>query len=315
MSTSSRLALGVDIGGTSTKLGLVSAEGVITAPRKIVTDALGDDPTPFLARLDAAIESLWDHAGQELAGIGVSTHGEVDPARRGPIIAGNTPALRNFDLRGHLEARFGCRVVLNNDLTAHTLGEYHFGCGRGVGRFMCMAMGTGLGAGVIVDGRPLIIDGGNSGNTGLVVLDPHGPLDNNGIRGSAEALCGVRGIERLARERYGHAVTARDVIDAARIGDDPVAGAIMRQVGEYLGHTLAILSVIFYPQRIAITGGTTAAGDVLLQATRDTFEVLVGGFFRDIAAHTGGHFHEAEIVLGERGSEAGLLGSTIELFA
>lgn len=311
----SSLALGVDIGGTSTKLGLVERSGTITAQYRLPTDAHGNDPDPFLTRLYAAIDGVLAQAGREIVGIGVSTHGEVDAERRGPIIAGNTPALRNVDLRGRLEARYHLPVVLNNDLTAHALGEYHYGCGRGVQRFMCMAMGTGLGAGVIVAGKPLIIDGGNSGNTGLVVIDPDGPADYNGIRGSAESLCGLPGIERLARERYGRAVTAREVISAARSGADPEAVAIMGQIGAYLGHTLAILSVIFYPHRIALTGGTTAAGAALLEPCRATFARLVGDFFRDIAANTGGHFREVEIVIGKCGSEAGLLGSVVELFA
>ena len=111
-----------------------------------------------------------------------------------------------MDVRGTIEARYGLPVVMNNDLTAHALGEYFFGCGSGIERFMCMAVGTGLGAALIVEGKPLIIDGGNSGNTGLIILDPTAPRDNNGIRGSAEGLCGVAGIERLARERYGRFV-------------------------------------------------------------------------------------------------------------
>jgi glucokinase len=179
---------------------------------------------------------------------------------------------------------------------------------------MCMAVGTGLGAALIVDGKPLIIDGGNSGNTGLIILDPEAPRDNNGIRGSAEGLCGVDGIERLARQRYGREVPAHEVIAAARLGDDATAVEIMRQTGKWLGQTLASLSVIFYPHRIALTGGATHAGSVLLDACREQFDWLVGDFFRDLAANTGGSFKDVEIVLGNGGSETGLLGAAVEIF-
>jgi glucokinase len=313
MSDPNRIALGIDVGGTNTKLALVDAQGRISSFQRIPTDALGRDPHPFLGRLFASMDGLLASTSAPVVGIGISMHGEVDTERRGPILAGNTPALRNFDMRGALEDRYRLPVDLYNDLTAHSLGEYHFGTGRGVERFMCLAIGTGLGAGVIVKGQPLIIDGGNSGNTGLIILDAQGPLDHNGIRGSAEGLCGVRGIERLARERYGREVRAHEVIAAAREGGDPDAVAIMRQIGAYLGQTLASLSVIFYPHRITLTGGTAAAGSVLLEAVRDQFEHLIGPFFRDIAANTHGHFREVEIVLGEQGSETGLLGAVINL--
>ncbi|MCC7206623.1 MAG: ROK family protein [Anaerolineae bacterium] len=309
-----RRALAIDIGGSTTKLGLVSPEGKITHSGAFPTRASGSDPEPFFTQLLPAVQERIVAAGHSLMGIGISTHGEVDHERRGPIISGNNPALRNVDIRGRLEAHFGLRVILNNDLVAHALGEYHYGCGLGVERFMCMAVGTGLGAAMVVQGQPLIIDGGNSGNTGLIILDPDMPRDSNGIAGSAEGLCGVPGIERLAYERYGRTVRASDVIAAAREGNDSVAQAIVAQVGSWLGQTLASLSVIFYPHRIALTGGTASAGSVLLNACRARFLHLVGPFFHDIALNSDGHFLDVEIVLGERGAEAALLGAVVELF-
>lgn len=308
------VVLGMDVGGTSTKMALIRPSGEISALRKIPTDAKGTDPAPFLARLFPEVDALLEQGGSAILGLGVSMHGEVDDERRGPIIAGNTPALRGMDMRGTLEQRYGLPVVLNNDLTAHALGEYVFGVGGGVRRFMCMAMGTGLGAGVIIDGKPLIIDGGNAGNTGLIILDPRGPVDYNGLRGSAEGLCGVPGIERMARERYGQHQPAHAVIAAARAGSDLIAVEIMQQVGRYIGHALVSLSVIYYPQRIALTGGTASAGAVLLDACRAEFEHLAGPFFRDLAINTRGHFHDVEIVLGEGGAETGILGAAVELF-
>lgn len=314
MNKNSPLVLGVDIGGTNTKLGLVQPNGTISLSQKFPTDATGTSPEPFFSRLFEAVDGLIAAAPPDLLGIGISAHGEIDRERRRPIITGNTPALRNIDVRGAVEQRYGLTVVMNNDLTAHALGEYYFGCGDGIERFMCLAIGTGLGAAMIVNGEPLIIDGGNSGNTGLIIIDPNAPRDSNKIRGSAEGLCGVPGIERLALARYGHSVTAYEVIAAARRGDDPIAQAIITQVGRWLGQTLASLSVIFYPQRIALTGGTASAGVVLLEACRQQFDELVGDFFRDLAANTNGHFKNVEIVLSEGGGEIGVLGAAVELF-
>ena len=169
---SSSIVLGIDIGGTNTKLGLVAPDGSIRSAKKMRTDANGNRPDDFFSRLFAVIDEIRTDAEADMIGIGISSHGEVDRERRRPIICPNTPALRNIDVRGALEQRYGLPVVMNNDLTAHAVGEYFFGCGGGIERFMCMAIGTGLGAGMIVAGKPLIIDGGNSGNTGLIILDP-----------------------------------------------------------------------------------------------------------------------------------------------
>lgn len=303
--------LAIDIGGTNTKIGLVQPDGTLISSRKMPTNA-HTTPDDFFRRLFTETDPLTD--GKTLLGIGISAHGELDHERRSPVVAPNTPALRNIDVRGIIERHYGLPAIMHNDLTAHALGEYHYGCGAGIQRFMCLAVGTGLGAAVLVDGEPLIIYSGNTGNTGLIILDPLAARDLNGIRGSAEGLCGVAGIERLGRERYGYTVAAHDIIAAARLGNDPLATEIMAQIGTWLGQTLASLSVIFYPHRIALTGGTAAAGQTLLEACRQQFDNLVGDFFRDLAANTGGHFKDVEIVLGNGGSETGILGAAVAVF-
>jgi glucokinase len=307
------VVLGIDIGGTNTKMALVNRTGRISVTRTIPTDAYGTSPEPFLNRLYELIDEVLASATDEIAGIGVSMHGELDDELRGAVLGLNTPALCGVDMLGLLSERYQMRVIINNDLTAHTLGEYYFGCGRGVKRFMCLAVGTGLGAGVLVDGKPLLIDGGNSGNTGLVVIDPDAPIGANGMKGSAEDLCGVSGIERLAQAYYGRTVAAHEVIAAARTGKDTTAVEIMQQIGRFLGHTLATLSVIFYPHKIALTGGTTTGGDALLVACRERFDELAGGFFGHIVNLPKSHYQMPEIVLGEGGADSGILGATVEL--
>ena len=306
-------ALGIDIGGTNTKMGLVDQTGDIRAFRTMPTDAHGDSPEPYLTRLYSLIDDVLSTDDDEILGIGVSMHGELNDEANGTVLGLNTPALIGVDLRGLLTERYQQKVMIYNDLMAHTLGEYYFGLGQGVKRFMCLAIGTGLGAGVLIDGKPLLIDGGNSGNTGLIILDPDQPIGANGIKGSAEELCGVSGIERLAKARYGRDMSAYEVIQSARDGNDPIAIEIMQQIGGYLGHTLASLSVIFYPHRIALTGGTAMAGDVLLEACRVRFDDLVGDFFRHISTLPNSHYQLANIVIGEGGATSGIQGATCEL--
>lgn len=309
-----RMALGIDIGGTHTKIGVVNEAGQIQAFRRIPTDARGTDPQPYLGSLIDAAQQVIQETNGAIMGVGLSTHGHLDDQRRGPILCENTPALQGVDIRGLLEATFRLPVVVNNDLTAHALAEYVYGSGRGTRRFMVMAVGTGLGVGVIVNGEPLRYIEGTPGDSGRVILEPDGPPDVLGVRGTAEGLCGVRGIERLARENYGYDVPAYEVIRAAREESSLPAQQTMAQVGSYLGHALALLSPIFLPNKIALTGGTTEAGPVLLDACRKRFQAMVGDYHRRLAEAAPEYYSEIDIVIGEMRGETGVVGAVVELF-
>lgn len=307
------LALGVDVGGTGTKAGLVDRAGQVYAFRRFPTQGHGDSAEPFMNDLRSCIRSLLEEAPVEVVGIGLSVHGWTDDERRGPILCLNTPALHGVDMKTPLGGEFGLPVVVNNDLTAHVLAEYAYGVGQGVGRFLCLALGTGLGAGVVVKGQPLRYVGGCAGDTGHVILEPGGPPCPTGCRGCAEALVGVAGIERLAQETYGQPRTARDVITAAREGGDEKATSVMRQIGRYVGETLASLSVIYLPDRMALTGGTAEAGPVLMDAAKARFEELVGEYHRTFAGLPGDYYSGTEIVFGRTRGETGVVGAVVEL--
>lgn len=309
-----RQALGIDIGGTHTKIGMVDETGEIFGLRRIATEARGTDAQPYLDNLIASARQVVQEAGGELFGVGLSTHGHLDDARRRPVLCENTPALTGIDMHGLLADTFGKPVVVNNDLTAHALAEYYYGSGRGVRRFMVMAIGTGLGVGVIVNGVPLRYVEGTPGDSGRLILEPDSEPDVLGVRGTVEGLCGVRGIERMAREQYGRDAAAYEVIRAAREGNDPIAQAIMTRVGGYIGHALALLSPVFLPNKIALTGGTTEAGSVLLEACRARFDSLIGDYHRTLAQMAGDYYNEMEIVLGEMRGETGVVGAVTELF-
>jgi glucokinase len=306
------LALGIDVGGTNTKVGLVDVAGQVYGFERIPTDVGTEPPDPFLSRLKECVRRVLDRAPVDVKGIGLSVHGWTDDARRGPILCVNTPSLHGVDLKGLLSGAFGLPVVVNNDLTAHVLAEYAYGVGRGARRFLCLALGTGLGAGVVVNGEPLRYVGGCAGDTGHVILEPGGPACSTGCLGCAEALCGVEGIERLAREEFGRTVSAHDVITGAREGADEKALAVMRRVGSWVGQLLASLSVIYLPDRMALTGGTAEAGPVLLETVRSRWEELVGRYHRTYV-EMGDYYDGTEIVLGRTRGETGVVGAVVEL--
>ena len=306
------LALGIDIGGTNTKVGLVDVAGHVYGFERIPTDVGTEPPDPFLARLTDCVGRVLERAPLDVAGIGLSVHGWTDDSRRGPILCVNTASLHGVDMKGLLSDAFGLPVIVNNDLTAHVLAEYAYGVGQGAHRFLCLALGTGLGAGVVVDGQPLRYVGGCAGDTGHVILEPGGPACSTGCRGCAEALCGVEGIERLALEEYGGPIQAHEVISGAREGSDEHAVAVMRRIGDYVGQLLASLSVIYLPDRMALTGGTAEAGDILLETVRARWDELVGDFHRTYVA-MGDYYEGTEIVLGRTRGETGVVGAVVEL--
>ena len=310
MERGSPYAVGVDIGGTHTKLALVDTAGKIAEFERMNTSAFGD-PQPFLDELVDRIETLrWGRRG--VIGIGLSVHGYVDAERKGPIVCPNTPALRGVDLRRLMQESFGLPVAINNDLTAHALAEYEYGSGRGTRRFLCLAVGTGLGAGVIIDGEPLRYLGGSAGDTGHVIIEPGGPSCSMGCRGCAEALCGVAGVERLARERTGMEIPAHEVISRARLGE-PEATSIVGQIGEWLGLTLATLCSIFLPERVALTGGIAEAGPTLLDACERRFRELVGLYHERTVEMAGQFYQGVELVRGEMPGQTGVVGAAVEV--
>jgi glucokinase len=306
-------ALGIDIGGTFTKIGLVDRSGQITAFRRIPTNARGTDPKPYLDDLLTNVQQVLGPTQHDIIGIGLSLHGHVDSKLGGPILCNNTPAIRGINLRDILQDRFQQRVILNNDAVAHTMAEYVYGSGEGVARFLCLAVGTGIGGGVIIDGQPLRYIDGTAGDLGRVIIDPDGPVDVYGVRGSVEAFCGTPAIERLARELYGRPVPAHEVIAAAREGDDPVAIDIVSQVGDHLGRALTLLSPIFQPNRIALTGGTTEAGAALLHACRQRFESLLGEYHHILSTMAHDYYTHVDITLGKMRGETGVVGAVVEL--
>ena len=149
-----------------------------------------------------------------------------------------------------------------------------------------------------------------------MILDPESNRScQAGVCGSAEALCGTAYIEDRARELYGREdINAYQVISSAREGSDPLARQIMTEVGRHAGHLLALLSPVFFPHRIVITGGTAQAGESLFSAMRDRFQTLIGAYFAElIYLETGVKGQGIEIVKGMLGPDAATIGAVLNL--
>jgi glucokinase len=268
--------LAIDIGGTSTKVGIVTAGPTLADVQVFPT---GDrDP-------DALVENIRCCAVYTgISAVGVGVAGFVNPERDRLIYNPNLKWLVGFPLRDAIRTAFGVPVALEVDSNASCVAEYLYGSGRGSNRFLCLTAGTGLGGGMMVDGRLLRFNGGCLGDVGHMIVNSFGLPCSCGGRGCAEAFTSAGPLgKRAGYETFEAAV-------GAALHGDVRAGAEIASAGNIIGVTMASLAHVFGPDRIAIAGGVSEAGDLLLSAARDSFRYTAGSAYRNteiVKAHFG----------------------------
>lgn len=262
------LLAGVDIGGTKCAVSVGAAEG--DPPRILGRRAFPTPATPGAAmeRIVAELADLCAALGVAPAAAGVSCGGPLDSARGLVLSPPNLPGWDGVDVLGPLRAALGAPAALQNDANACALAEWRWGAGRGLRHVVFLTFGTGMGAGLILDGRLYAGASDMAGEVGHVRLAAHGP-PGYGKLGSFEGFCSGAGIARLARglveaelqlgrspalcprpEGLG-ALTAEAVALAARAGD-PLALRVFEEVARKLGQGLAILIDVLNPERVVI---------------------------------------------------------------
>ncbi|WP_308638321.1 ROK family protein [Paenibacillus silvisoli] len=261
---------GIDIGGT--KCAVTIGRSIADRIELLDKTAFPTPPTPDAAieRLGAELEQLLERHPAEkarLTAIGISCGGPLDSARGLILSPPNLPAWDRIDVVTPFERRFGVPVGLQNDANACALAEWKWGAGRGTRSMIFLTFGTGMGAGLILDGRLYAGTNDNAGEVGHVRLAEKGPM-GYGKAGSFEGFCSGAGIARLAQQAASERVEAggeppsyarggvsgvstKEVAEAARQGD-PDAVLILREVGRMLGRGCAMLIDILNPQRIVI---------------------------------------------------------------
>ena len=274
---------GIDIGGTNTVVGLVNGSGRImqTSTLPTVTPGGADH---FVARIAMAVDEEMQQlgTGHTLSGIGVAS-----PAanfREGTIDRPANLAWGTFDIVRMLRQHFDVPVAVINDSDASALGELHFGAAREMRNFIVITLGTGLGAGIVVEGELLQGETGVAGELGHVTLEPEGRECGCGRRGCAETYVSVTGLRRTAIELTARRMvrtelngislndlTGKRVFELARAGD-AVAREAFEVTGMYLGRLLAGVAAVFDPRAVIIAGGLVHAEDLLLTPARTAFE-------------------------------------------
>lgn len=271
------VAIGVDIGGTTTKLALVGYEGRIDDLISIPTGPA--DASAFVDALLQPMGELLDRAApRPIAGIGAAVAGFIAADHERVAYNPNLPWLEGYALREAIAKRFRVPVLLECDSNAACLAEHRFGIGRHSKRLFCLVCGTGIGGGMVIDGRILRFAHECLGDVGHVIVVPDGPLCPCGGRGCAEAVVSAPAIAARfaqARGRAAGGCTLREVIEAAREGCE-VGRGVLREAGRLLGIALASLANILFPDQIVVAGGLSEAGEYLFPAIEEAFESSAG---------------------------------------
>jgi glucokinase len=277
------IVAGVDIGGTNSVVGLVDKSGTILLKERFSTLA-HDPPQEFVPRLVAVITTLLARlpAGSRLGGIVLAS--PAANARQGII---DNPA--NFkwgrvDLIAMIRRMLDVPTALINDGDAAVLGEMRFGVASGLSNVLLLTLGTGVGAGMVMDGK--LIQGASGAGTefGHVSIDPKGRDCGCGKRGCAETYVSASGVRRTVFELLSHRLEptflrdisfndlTTEIISRLAVEGDPIAVEAFEQTGAYLGHILANAVAIFDPEAVVLSGGLVNAGDILMSPVRRSFE-------------------------------------------
>ena len=300
---------GIDIGGTLLRV-MLARDAAMGEHRKRPTDADGG-PAEAVDAIRAMMDELAGQAGlalPDVAAIGVGVPGPSDFERGILIDPPNLPLWHEAPLGEMLTAATGIPTHLQNDANLAAYGELHHGAGRGAGDMVYVTVSTGIGGGIIIDGRLYSGSGGTAGEVGHIVVEAEGPTCHCGARGCLEMLASGTAIARVARARVasgestslsGRAeIDAADVSEAAAAGD-AVALEVLHQAGRYLGLGLGSILNILDPELLVLGGGAIQAGEPLLQPMRLAIELQA---FPSTFSHV-------RIELAELGQDAGLIGA------
>ncbi|WNS41716.1 ROK family protein [Paenibacillus sp. MMS20-IR301] len=264
-------AMGIDIGGTKTALGLVSPEGQVLSKTSLPTD-LSVTPPEMVDKIAAAVTQLLSDAGlqeSDLKGIGIGAPGPLN-TRLGQIA--EPPNLRswwNFPVVAAFKRHFQAPIVLENDATAAALAEKWVGAAASAEHFIYITISTGIGAGIYSHGRLITGATGNAGDIGHIVIDPAAGLCSCGQHGCFEYIASGTAIAREGSRLLGRQVTSKEVFELAFSGRDTAIKALVDRVFGYIATGCVTLINTFDPELLVIGGGVSQVGEPLFGAVRN----------------------------------------------
>ena len=305
---SKEVVLAVDLGGTNLRMATVNRQGTILYRTK--------RETPRGERAEEIVQAIVQTVGEcreknpdfRVRAISAAVPGTVKVNDGVIMKAPNLPALNGFRITAALENELGIKAILENDANAAAIGENWLGASKGFADSICVTLGTGVGGGIIINGKILRGVDGTAAEIGHVCVEPFGVPCGCGSRGCVEQYSSASAIVRLAREletQYPKSIlngnvrfNALEVYEAGTKGDE-LALEVFRQMGFYLGIALSNLLNILNPEVIVIGGGASAGWKFFMPHTQETIHQRA---YREPAKR-------AEIVQAKLGDDAGILGA------
>jgi len=305
------VAIGIDLGGTNIKAGAVSPQGDVVVRRRLPTRADGgpDMVADRIAEAARACMEALEGTAAAVLGVGVGSPGTIRFQQGVVTFAPNLPGFHDVPLRDMVAERMGLPCVLENDANAAAVAEQWVGAGQGADSLVMLTLGTGIGGGIVLEGRVWHGTSGAAGEIGHMSINPDGPACGCGNRGCIEAYASATAIVRRMDEaieagaatslagRTGN-FTSRDVYEAAVAGD-AAARENVETTGRYLGVAVSNLIHILNPMVVVLSGGVSAARDMLVAPLRDEVDR------RTMAGSREG----VQIRIAELGEEAGFIGA------
>ena len=293
--------IGIDLGATFVKMGLIDDLGKVYFRRKIET-VLSSNRASLIEAVISNIRDIIEISGKSVSGVGIGVPGPVDSKKGIVHYFPNIKGWEEVPLKSILEKKLGLRVELDNDVNAMTLGEFVFGAGQDCNNLVCLTLGTGVGGGIIIDGK--LYRGGSmcAGEIGHMPINETGPKCNCGGIACLERYIGNKYILERAKKAFGNNITLEALTSLAKFGNKK-AIAIWVDVAEKLSVALAGVVNLLNPDKIVIGGGVSKAGEFILNPLRKELKKRA---MKDQAAHV-------KIIAAKLGTDAGIIGASLLL--
>ncbi|HUX48210.1 MAG TPA: ROK family protein, partial [Dehalococcoidia bacterium] len=309
------LILGVDLGGTKILTAVANSQGKMLSRDHSITPAQKGHKAVIQSILESVHRALGraDVAISDLIVVGVGAPGLLNPETGILFTSPNLPGWRDVPLRDIIQEKLGKKTFLINDANAAALGEFYFGAARGARNFIYITISTGIGGGIVIDGKIYSGAIGAAGEVGHMTVDDDGPICNCGNRGCWETLASGTALAREARHRIEEGVRTSileyadgdvekvnpQVINSAARQGDSLAKELIGRTGYYVGVGLANLVNIFNPELIVIGGGLSNIGDMLFEPA---FKVAGERAYKEA-------FQAVRFASAELGRNSGVLGA------
>ncbi len=276
-----KYALGIDIGGTNTVVGLVDKEGKVLGTDSVKTQSFPvlEEYVKTVSKLAKDLIAKNNVSVDDIVGMGIGAPnanyytGNIEMAPNLPWKQDKVPLAKMF------REELNIPVTITNDANAAALGEKMYGVAKDMDNFIMITLGTGVGSGIVINGQLVYGHDGFAGELGHVIIERNGRLCGCGRRGCLETYCSATGIVRTAKERNTPFLTSKDIYDAAVKGDE-TAIDIFKETGTRLGRAFADMVVFSSPEAFVLFGGLAKAGDFIVKYTKEAMEEAIMPIFK-----------------------------------